>query len=34
MLFGIFKFKNETYIKRLVFDSALAAEVERVIDEQ
>lgn len=34
MLFGIFRFKNETYIKRLMFDAALGAEVGQILNDQ
>lgn len=34
MFFGIFRVKNETYIKRLAFDAALGTEIGRVMDEQ
>lgn len=34
MLFGIFRFKREAYIKRLVLASSLSKEVDRVLSEQ
>lgn len=34
MLFGIFRLKNETYIKRLMFENSLGAEVEQELNEQ